>query len=296
MSTAAGTRRSGHDDARVEIVHLQNLRPVGRRPSLTTYLEQLWSRRFFIMADSRAKVASGTRQMVLGNAWLVIKPVLDAVVYLLIFGLLLQSNRGIENFIGYLLIGVFMFQFTARCLSRGANSIISGRNLIRSFSFPRASLPVATVLRETLSMIPVVASMMVLILVIPPHAEMTWRWVLFPAVFALQLVFSTGIALLAARLVSRVRDLANMLGFFTRFWLYGSAVFFSIDRFVEHPTLVALMKANPMFMVLDMTRDTLLYGRTPDFSSWLALSGWALAALVIGFVAFWRAEETYGRD
>lgn len=292
----SGYKQPGHDDTRVEIVHLQNLHPVGRRPSLGTYLKQLWSRRFFIVADSRAKVASGTRQMVLGNAWLVIKPVLDGVVYLLIFGMLLRSSRGIENFIGYLLIGVFMFQFTARCLSTGANSVTGGRNLIRSFSFPRASLPIAAVLRETLSMIPVVVSMAVLILVIPPHAELTWRWALFPAVFMLQLIFNSGIALFAARLVAHVRDLTNVIGFITRFWLYGSAVFFSIDRFVEHPTLIALMKANPMFIVLDMTRDTLLYGRTPDLSSWLALGALALVALIGGFVFFWRAEETYGND
>lgn len=280
----------------MEIVHLQNLRPVGRRPPLGTYIKQLWTRRFFIMADSRAKVASGTRQMVLGNAWLVIKPVLDGVVYLLIFGLLLRSSRGIDNFIGYLLIGVFMFQFTARCLSTGANSITGGRNLIRSFSFPRASLPIAAVLRETLSMIPVVVSMMVLILVIPPHAELSWRWALFPAVFALQLLFNTGIALFAARLVARVRDLTNVIAFVTRFWLYGSAVFFSYDQFVNHPTLLALMQANPLFVVLDMTRDTLLYARTPELTSWLTLAAWALVASVGGFVFFWRAEETYGRD
>lgn len=186
------------------VVQLQGLHPVGRRPALRDYVSQLWTRRHFIVADSRARVTSGTRQMVLGNVWLVLNPMLNGLVFLVIFGLVLKSSRGIENFIGYLLIGVFMFQFTARCLSAGASSVTSGRNLIRSFLFPRAALPIAAVLRETLSMVPVVVSMVVLVLVIPPHAVVTWRWVLFPLVFALQVVFNTGIALLAARMVARV--------------------------------------------------------------------------------------------
>lgn len=281
---------------RVESVSLDGLRPVGRRPSLATYLSKLWDRRHFIVADSQARVSSSTRQLVLGNLWLVLKPVLDGTVYLLIFGILLQTNRGIENFIGYLLIGVFMFSFTARCLNSGASSVAAGRNLIRSFSFPRVSLPIATVLRETLNTVPGILAMMVLIIAIPPHAEITWRWALFPGVLALQIVFNLGIAMVAARVVAKVRDLTNVISFLTRFWLYGSAVFFSYDRFVDHPTILALMQVNPLFIVLDMTRDLLLYGQTPAVSSWLILGAWAIGALVVGLVVFWRGEESYGRD
>lgn len=283
------------DQPKVETVKMDGLRPVGRRPSLPTYLGQLWGRRHFIVADSQARVTSGTRQLVLGNAWLVLKPLLDAAAYLVIFGLLLKTNRGIENFLGYLVIGVFMFGFTARCLNSGASSIAGGRNLIRSFTFPRVSLPIATVLRETLNIVPGYVTMMALVVVMPPHAEVTWRWLLFPAVFALQILFNLGVAMIAARLVAKVKDLTNVISFLTRFWLYGSAVFFSYDTFVDHPVILELMKINPMFQVLDISRDLLLYGQTPEVRSWLILGAWATGVLLIGFVFFWRGEESYGR-
>lgn len=294
--TTTNANRDRKGDTRIEIVHLENLRPVARRPALPAYIKQLWNRRFFIIADSRARVTSGNRRMFLGNTWLVLRPVLDATVYFLIFGMLLQSSRGIDNFIGYLIVGVFLFRSTARCLMTGATSVTGGRNLIRSFTFPRAALPIAAVVKETLSMIPVLVTMMVIIVVIPPHAEVSWRWLLFPLVFALQVVFNTGLALGVARLVARFRDLNNVLSFVTRFWLYGSAVFFSYDRFVDHPTVLLLMKLNPMFIVLDVSRDVLVYAQTPELRSWFLLSGWALIALIVGFVYFWRGEETYGRD
>lgn len=281
-------------EVREEVVRLSSLRDVHRRPPLPRYVGQLWDRRHFIRADARGRLVSGTRSTFLGMAWLVLKPVLDGAVYYLIFGVLLELSRGIDNFVAYLLIGVFLFQFTARCLTGGAQSVTGGRSLIRSFSFPRAALPVSVVTREVLNLAPVVAVLLLLVLLLPPAEPVTWRWLLFPLVLALQAVFAFGLALLAARAVARIPDLSNLLSFGLRIWLYGSAVFFSFDRFVEDPELQRLLELNPMFIVLDMSRDVLIYATTPDLSTWLVLTAWAVGSAVLGLVFFWRGEESYG--
>lgn len=273
----------------------RGLREIGTRPRLPDYLSQLWDRRHFIVADSRARAQTSNRQMLLGSVWLVLKPLLDGLAFYLIFALLLKTDRGVENFVGFLLIGVFMFQFTQRCLTTGASSVTSNRGLIRSFTFPRASLPIAGVLRELFSTGPVLLTMAVLIVAIPPHAVITWRWMLFPAVLALQTTFNLGLALFAARIVFRIPDLNHAISFMTRFWIYGSGVFFSLDHFVTHPGLLQVMQLNPLFVILDMTRDLLLYGVSPTAGSWLVLTLWATALPLAGLLFFWRGEESYGR-
>ncbi|WP_144680818.1 ABC transporter permease [Cellulosimicrobium sp. TH-20] len=278
-----------------EVVSAGRLTRVGARPPLGVYLGQLWNRRHFLWAEARAKVTSGTRENLLGTVWLVLKPVLDGLTYFLIFGLLLKSSRGIDNFIGYLIVGVFLFSFTTKAVTGGANSIRNGRNLIRAFSFPRASLPISVILRGMLDMIPVLGAMVALLAVMPPAEVFTWRVVLVPGVLALQVLFTTGLALLLARCVAVVPDLNQLISFGMRLWLYGSAVFFSYDQFIDHPTALALMEANPMFMVLSMVRDCLLYGVTPALSSWLGLGAWAVGTLVVGFLFFYHGEESYGR-
>jgi len=273
----------------------RGLREIGTRPPLVDYLSQLWGRRHFIVADSRARAQTSNRQMLLGSAWLVLKPLLDGLAFYLIFALLLKTDRGVENFVGFLLIGVFMFQFTQRCLTTGAASVTSNRGLIRSFTFPRASLPIAGVLRELFSTGPVLLTMAVLIVTIPPHAEITWRWLLFPAVLALQTMFNLGLAFFAGRIIFRVPDLNHAISFLTRFWIYGSGVFFSLDHFVNHAGLLHVMQLNPLFVILDITRDLLLYGITPSTGSWITLTLWATVLPLAGLVFFWRGEESYGR-
>lgn len=287
-------------------VDSSQLSPVLSRPPLTEYLGRLWQRRHFIMADSRARVEAGSRTNVLGKVWLVLRPLLDGAVYFMVFGMLLGASRGIENFVGYLLIGVFLFQFTVRSLNNGARSISASRTLIRSFAFPRASLPIASIVREVLSFVPVLVTLIVLVLALPYvmpvinpggdpiTAHVTWRWLLVPGVLALQVAMATGLALIAARIVSRVPDFLQLVSIGTRFWLYGSAVFFSLDRFSNLPTVQAIMQVNPMFIVLDMTRDCLLYGITPEWTSWALLGAWSGVLLVGGMVFFWLGEESYG--
>ncbi|MFB7798562.1 ABC transporter permease [Isoptericola sp. NPDC056134] len=285
----------GKQASTLEVVSTGRLSQVGARPPIRTYLAQLWKRRHFLWAEARAKVTSGTRETLLGQAWLVINPMLNGLAYYLIFGLVLGGKGGIPNFLGYLIIGVFLFQFTTQCASGGAKSIASGRNLIRAFTFPRASLPISVVLRGVLNLAPTLGAMFVLILALPEQEHWSPAAALFPAVLVLQVLFTTGLALLLARAAAALPDLNQLISVLMRFWLYGSAVFFSIERFENYPWIVGIMEANPMYMVLDAARDTLLYGVVPAMSTWIGLGAWSMGVLVVGFLVFWRAEESYGR-
>jgi teichoic acid transport system permease protein len=278
-----------------KLVTLGNLSRVGARPPLGQYVRLLWARRHFLWADARAKVASGTRQSVLGKAWLVLNPLIDGLVYYMVFGLLMKNARDIDNFIGYLLIGVFLFQFTTQSINGGARSVQSGKNLIRAFTFPRAALPISVVLRNVLNLGPTLVTLAALIYFTSPAEEYTWRIALVPAALALQVMFTTGLSLLVARWAAALPDIINLIGMAMRIWLYASAVFFSFDNLVEDPVLQSWLEANPMFIVLDIVRDCVLYATTPDPIRWVWLGAWGVGMLLIGFVTFWQAEESYGR-
>lgn len=277
-------------------VDMRDLMRVGARPSFLDYLVALWDYRQFIFYDARARVQSGHQNDRLGSAWLILTPLFNGAVYFLIFGLLLNTSRGIENFIAYLVIGVFLFQISSRSINGAARTIQGNRNVIQAFKFPRATLPVAVNVREVFANIPVILTMLVIIIAVPPVEVISWRWLLLIPILALQFVFNLGVGLILARLCNDFHDFTNVIPFFMRLWLYASAVFFSIDRFVDQPVVVDIMKANPLYRVLDMARDCLIYNAVPSWDSWIILAVWALAAVAFGFAYFWNAEETYGRE
>lgn len=277
-------------------VSSEGLVPVGKRTSLRSYLAALWNRRHFIIAESRAKMSSSTRKNLLGYGWLVLNPLLSVLAFWFIFGFILQSSKGIENFLGYLVIGVFFFQFTGKSMTGGTNSIRSGASMIKGFQFPRAALPISTVVRNFLDFIPSFVVMVVLIAVIPPAETITWRVFLVLPIIGLQTIFNVGLACLLARVGHKVPDLSNFMAIISRFWLYGSGVFFSIeDRLGNHPAILAAMQFNPMHSYLTLARNSLLYGIDTPLWMWGMGIIWAFGLLNVGFLFFWRGEESYGR-
>lgn len=276
-------------------VNLARLSKVGQRPDLLDYLVQLWDRRSFIDFDARARVQSGHDNTILGVIWLVLTPVLNGLSFYLIFGLLLDSSQGIDNFLGYVLIGTFTFQMTIRSVVGGANSLSNNSSMIRAFQFPRAALPISLNVRELFSNIPVTIVLLLLIIFTAPAEVISWRWFLVIPAILLQFLFNLGIGMVLAPLILKIPDVGMLLSFGMRFWMYASAVFFSEHRFDNYPVIRTIMDFNPVFLVIKIIRDSVLYDTTPAWRSWVVLSIWALGSVAAGLVIFWRGEERYGR-
>ena len=277
-------------------VSSEGLVPVGRRTSLGSYLAALWNRRHFIIAESRAKMSSSTRKNILGYGWLFLNPLLSVLAFWFIFGYILQAQKGVDNFLGFLVIGVFFFGYTGKCMTGGTGAIRSGAPMIKGFQFPRAALPISVVVRNFLDFLPTVLVMVIVLAVVPPLEVITWRIVLVIPIVILQTIFNVGMTCFLARLGHKIPDLTNFMSIVSRFWLYGSGVFFSIeDRLSDQPVLLELMQLNPMHAYLTLARDSLLYGTDSDPRMWIIGTVWAFGLLIVGFLFFWRGEENYGR-
>ncbi|MFF4405927.1 ABC transporter permease [Streptoverticillium reticulum] len=274
----------------------------GARPGLVAYVRQLWGRRHFIAAFSSAKLTAQYSQAKLGQVWQVATPLLNALVYYFIFGILMNTKRGMSTntFIPFLVTGVFVFTFTQSSAMAGVRAISGNLGLVRALHFPRAALPVSFALQQLQQLL---YSMLVLVLVLVSCGHMPrMSWVLVAPVLLLQFVFNTGLALVLARMGSKTPDLAQLLPFIMRTWLYASGVMYplvyNLKRAHAAPWLIDVMSANPAAVYIDLMRYALMgHLKTSPLPHhvWPLAVGWALAVGIGGFVYFWKAEERYGR-
>jgi len=278
----------GHDPS--ELFH------IGVRPPLAVYVNQLWQRRHFIWYDSRQRAANQNTRHLLGNLWLVLKPMLDAVFYYVIFALLLKVDRGIENFPAFLVIGLLMFRSTSGAISAGGGSMRAAKSMLRAFSFPRAAVPISNVLQRALTAVITTSAMCVAIILIPPHALPKLTWVLIVPIFVLHMFVNLGITFITARIGWHFPDMTNLMSVISRMLMYGSGVMFPIERFISDPVIREIVMLNPLFRIIEMSRSVLIDGTVPDLKSWLIVSAWAVVLVVGGLLFFWRGEESYGRE
>ncbi|MFE6037539.1 ABC transporter permease [Streptomyces sp. NPDC056452] len=272
----------------------------GARPGLFEYIRQLWGRRHFILAFSRAKLTAQYSQAKLGQLWQVATPLLNAMVYFLIFGLILGTARGMsqEVFIPFLVTGVFVFTFTQSSVMAGVRSIAGNLGLVRALHFPRASLPISFSLQQLQQLM---YSMIVLLAVAVGFGSYpSLSWLLVIPALAMQFLFNTGLALVMARMGSKTPDLAQLMPFVMRTWMYASGVMFSIPvMLADKPQWIAdVLQYNPAAIYMDLVRFALIDGYGSENLPphvWAVGLAWSLLVGVVGFVYFWKAEERYGR-
>jgi len=275
----------------------------GARPGLIEYVRELYSRRHFILSFSQAKLTAQYSQAKLGQLWQVATPLLNAFVYFLIFGLILNAGRGMEIrvYIPFLVTGVFVFAFTQTSVMAGVRAIAGNLGLVRALHFPRASLPISFALQQLQQLMFSMIVLLVVIVAFGSYPGLSWLLVL-PAL-ALQFVFNTGLALIMARLGSKTPDLAQLMPFVMRTWMYASGVMFSIPLMLQGrpgvPSWVAdVLQYNPAAIYMDLIRFALIDAYGPEnlpAHVWAVGLLWAVLVGAAGFVYFWKAEERYGR-
>lgn len=278
---------------------------LGGRPPLGRYLSQLWGRRHFTVELARSRFRAQNEEDRLGMGWTVLGPLINAAVYGVIFGLLLPRSSRPDNFVPFLVTGVFIFQFFAGCLSGGAKSIVGNMGLVRSLHFPRAVLPVSLVLQQLFALMPMMAVLAILVLVMGEPISL--RWLLVPPALALYTLFNLGVACLAARMTIHVRDLQQLIPFISRVFFYVSGVFFAVDKTVSArgdaigDFLGTVMEVQPVHVYISLMRHCLV-GVDPSAEpyatgqTWALGVAWAFAMALVGFLYFWRAEDRYGRE
>ncbi|MEW2633629.1 ABC transporter permease [Streptomyces sp. NPDC048389] len=272
----------------------------GARPGLVPYIRQLWGRRHFILAFSQAKLTAQYSQAKLGQLWQVATPLLNAFVYLVIFGVILKTSRGMsmDIYIPFLVTGVFAFTFTQTSVMAGVRSISGNLGLVRALHFPRASLPISFALQQLQQLLFSMIVLLAIVVGFGSYPALSWLLVL-PAL-ALQFVFNIGLAMIMARLGSKTPDLAQLMPFVMRTWLYASGVMFSIPvMLADKPAWIAdVLQYNPAAIYMDLMRFALIDGYGSEnlpSHVWAAGLGWAVLIGFAGFVYFWKAEERYGR-
>lgn len=272
----------------------------GARPTLPAYNRQLWSRRHFIAAFATARLTAQYSQARLGQIWQVMTPLLNATVYYFIFGVLLGTSQDVPDFVPFLVTGVFIWTFTAGAVMAGTRAISGNLGLVRALHFPRAALPIAVALQQLQQLLFSLAALVAILTCVGEFPRVSW--LLTVPALALQAVFNTGLSMITARLASRTPDIAQLMPFVLRTWMYVSGVMWSIDKVLSHRHLPHLVKValecNPAAVYIDLARFALIESFTADQLPphvWALALLWAAVFGAGGFLYFFRAEEEYGR-
>lgn len=263
-----------------------------RARRLRTYLTDLWGRREFAWFLAMGNLKARNASTALGLIWWVLNPLLLGLVYFFVFGVLFAGSSRPDDYIAYLLSGMFVFYFTSQSMTGGANAILQNAKLLANLKFPRMVLLISSTIESCVGFL---ASLLVFYAIVWPVTGIhpSRNILLLAVIFPIQILFNLGLSAIVARMAVPFRDINNFIPYINRIWLYLSPIIWQLSFLDDaSPGLKTIVEINPMFHLIELYRTALIgYPNYPFDSNdlWITLT-WAVAVFVIGVAGFIRYE------
>lgn len=263
-------------------------------PDLKVYFKDLWRRREFASEMSKAGMRGANSMTFFGQAWLVINPLLLALVYYFIVQVIGGGSKGANgwSYFSHLTGGLFCFYYIQGAISAGSASVVGAGKLILNTAFPRLLMPLSAVRTGFYRFLPTLPVYFVFhFLAGNPFNFVT---ILVAPIFLLLIsAFAAGLAGLFAALQVYFRDTAAFLPYIMRLWLYISPVLWTVDMISGHGAALRLAPFNPLYPLLGGYGEALQNGVMPSLTMWLLAIFWAAISGVLGFGYFISRERDF---
>jgi len=256
-------------------------------------LRELWVYRELIYFLTWRDLKVRYKQTALGVTWIVLQPVVEMVVFSLLFGGLLGVPSGEVPYPIFAFAALLPWNYFQGALTRSATTLVGSANLISKVYFPRLVIPISGVLSGLVDFL--VASVVMVVLMIIYQIAPTPAVVLLPFFLLLAVLTALGFGMWLSALNVRFRDINHLVPFIVRVWMYVTPVIYGSSIIPER--FRWLMGLNPMSGVVEGFRWALLGNQLADaappgplFAVSILIT---LAVLVSGAVFFRSTERTF---
>ena len=110
--------------------------------------KNLYNYRELLKTSVKKEIRGKYKNSFLGVLWSFLNPLLQILVYAIVFPLILKNNE--KNYVIFLCCGLIPWTFFSTAITRAAFTMIENGNIIKKVYFPREILPISIV---TLSLI-----------------------------------------------------------------------------------------------------------------------------------------------
>ncbi len=263
-------------------------------------LRDLWVYRELVYFLTWRDLKVRYKQTVLGALWAVLQPLLQMIVFTLLFNQVGKIDSGdvpypIFSFTALLPWGLF-----TKALTDAGRSLVNNRNMITKIYFPRLIIPFATILSGLVDFaiaFVVLVGMMIYYNVAPGsgyHVSLTPNIWLLPLFLLLALVTALGVGLWLSALNVIYRDVGYVIPFLTQFWLFITPVAYPVSVVTGKWRLVYAI--NPMVGVVEGFRWSLLGMPMTSVSVlWISILV-SVVVLVSGLFYFRYMERSFADE
>lgn len=262
-----------------------------KTPPIRPYLAETLSRVVFAYEKSRLDLKALHKDTWFGRLWNILNPLLLGLVYWLLVEVIFGRGSSGDSFkvLAQILGGLFIFALPSAALNLGARSIVGGGTFVLNTRLPRLILPIGSTISSFLMFAPsmVVYAVFHLMAGLPVGPQLLW----IVPIIALLTLLSLGLATLLATLNVYFRDVASLLPYVTRIWLYLTPIIYLYTFFPER--IRWLQHLNPLGGLFTALQQVLLEGSNPGITYLASGLVWSIGLPLAAVTLFLRRERDF---
>ena len=258
------------------------------------HLGELYRYRDLIYMFVKRDYVTFYKQTILGPLWYIIQPLVNTLVFTIIFGKVARiSTDGTPPFLFYM-AGTVSWGYFATCLNSTSNTFVKNAGIFGKVYFPRLTVPVANVIIGLLQFgIQFVIFLGFLLYFLWQGAEVQPNTLIFtlPLLLLQMAVMGLGFGILISSLTTKYRDLTFAMTFVVQLWMYATPVVYPLSIVPGKYRLFAAL--NPMTSIVECFRAAFL-GTSSIEPIHVAMSvTTTLLVFGAGVIMFSRIEKTF---
>lgn len=216
------------------------------------------------------------KRTVLGMGWSLMSPLLTLLMMKIIFTNFFGRTQ--PHYTTYLFVGILVVDFFSESTKGGITALTGNAVIFTKVNIPKYLFLIS---KNVQTMINFMLTLVVFFgFCIMDHITFSWRMLVIAYPMLTLTMFNLGLGLLLSALYVFFRDMQYLWNIILRFLLYGSAVFYTTDKFPSY--LQVAFKCNPVYDHIAFVRQIVINESIPSCGDFLLLASFAFAAILVG--------------
>lgn len=251
--------------------------------------KELYKYRELLKSNVKKEIRGKYKASFLGVLWSFINPLLQTIVYTIVFSLIMRNTM--PNYLIFVITGIIPWNFFITVISQGTNTILVNGGIVKKVYFPREILPISITTSGLVNFF--ISCVIIIFFTIVSGIGISWLIIFVPLVALIQYIFTLGIIFILSAVDVYIRDTEYIVNFILNMVFYATPILYTTDTFKNYEWILNL---NPLTHILNAYRDIFYYQQMINFKSLGVIALLSIIICYVGYKIFKRLERGFAEE